>query len=592
MAAARAICRRRSSSRCRRRLILTLARAVRLHRSAMALMALVIGVAVALLEFAFRSLIGETQAFWYGEGHSLVITIMEDLAWWHVLLGPTVGGLGVALLLRFYMPGGRPQGIPHVMAATAFDYRTLTAGRGVWAAVVSAFSIGVGASVGREGPAVHMGASFAAVLARTLRLPRNRARVLIGCAAGAAVAASFNAPIAGALFAHEVVVGHYALSAFAPVVLSTVTATILSRLHYGDFPAFIVPVTGTPEVWEYLAFAVLGLAAGGVATLFGRGITGVNGLWERVRFPFFWRPVVAGLITGMVAVFLPQVMGVGYQTTDHVLNGTYTALGFLFLVLVAKLGCSVLCLGSGFGGGVFSPSLTLGALLGGVTAAVVQLLPVSGGEPVIYGLVGMGAVAGAVLGAPISTILMIFELTGNYEVAAATMVAVVVAGLTTDAVFRPSFFLWALEKMKIDLSEGYGMGRLAHLTPRDVALRPCPLLAAEAPLDAVRTALQQAADGVVVVKDPLQVRGVVRLADLGPLAFHRDCDSLVLALDAARAQPAPVPHTASLRTVLARMDSHDYPVVPVVHAEEPSVFLGLLRREDVHALTNRLLRER
>ena len=218
-------------------------RVVRNDQLVLALLAMLIGAGVGVGVIAFRSLLAAVQFVFYGFTSEQVLTYASALPWWHILLAPTIGGLLVGILLQYVMPGGRPQGVPHVMEASALRSGRMSLRTGLAAALVSATSLGVGASTGREGPAVHLGATIGSLVAQWLRLSTGLSRTLLGCGVAAAVATSFNAPIAGVFFAVEVVIGHYALRAFAPVVISAVSATIVTRLHYGDFPAFVLQDT-------------------------------------------------------------------------------------------------------------------------------------------------------------------------------------------------------------------------------------------------------------------------------------------------------------------------------------------------------------
>ncbi|MEE8292856.1 MAG: chloride channel protein, partial [Kiloniellales bacterium] len=232
---------------------------IRLRRSnqlILSLLAIVIGVASGLAAIAFRQTIDLVQRGTLGFGGEKVATLAAGLAWWHLLLVPALGGLAIGLFVHFFMPHRRPEGVADVIEASALKGGRMSPLVGLKAALVSAASIGVGASVGREGPVVHLGASLGGWAAERLRLGRGLSRTLLGCGVAAAVAASFNAPIAGTFFALEVVVGHYALSAFAPIVLASVTGTIVSRMYYGDFPAFILPQNWViASFWEFPSFA-------------------------------------------------------------------------------------------------------------------------------------------------------------------------------------------------------------------------------------------------------------------------------------------------------------------------------------------------
>ena len=279
---------------------------------------------------------------------------VAELPWWQIVLVPTLGGLVVGLLVRYFQDGARPHGVADVMEAGVLHGGRLSLKEGAVAALGAIVSIGSGASVGREGPAVHIGASLASWLGQRLKLSRSLALTLLGCGVAAAVTASFNAPIAGAFFALEVVIGHYALSAFAPVVIASVAGTIVARVHLGDFPAFVISDSSLFSFLELPAFAILGLVCAVVAVIFMRGILFTQAAWARTKVPGWLRPALAGAAVGAIAIVLPEILGVGYEATDRALNEA-VPLWLLIALIAAKIAATSLSLGSGFVGGVFIP---------------------------------------------------------------------------------------------------------------------------------------------------------------------------------------------------------------------------------------------
>ena len=266
---------------------------------------------------------------------------------------------------------------------------------GLGAATVSAASIGVSASVGRDGPAVHLAATIASWLSKRFTLSRSMTLTFLGCGVESGVTASFNAPIAGEFFALEVVAGHYGLGAFAPVVVSSVIGTIIARVHLGDFPAFVVPGAELASYAELPIFILLGVVCAGTSILCMTGCMGLAKLVSRGPIPKMLLPACGGVAVGAIVVFYPQVVGVGYETTDLALNGGFGPDIILLTTLVlAKILASALSLGSGFRGGVFSPSLCIGALSGAAFGlAVATILPRIDVNPNVYSVASMGAVA-------------------------------------------------------------------------------------------------------------------------------------------------------------------------------------------------------
>ncbi len=372
---------------------------------------------------------------------------------WSVFIAPILGGVIVGVLLR-NIPGQRFHGIADVMEASAMRAGRMDVRTGGIAALATWVSLGSGAPLGREGPAVHIGASLTAWLAERLDLERSQAITLLGCAAAAAVTASFNTPIAGVLFALEVIVGYYSLRVFAPVVIAAMGAVIIRHSEYGNVAEFSLPDFTISSLWELAAFALLGFAAALVVQLFIYLVIGTEWIWKQSRIPLFVRPGIAGVFIGTMALYYPLSLGVGYEGTSLALNeGLPIAL--ITALLVAKVLGGAIALGSGFCGGVFSPALFIGAMLGAVFWFVIETLaPAHASSQGVYSVVGMAAVASAMLGAPISTLLIVFELTIDYDLVIAVMLASAMASTLMQRLPHASFFRWQLKKRGINLRTG------------------------------------------------------------------------------------------------------------------------------------------
>ena len=438
-------------------------------------LALAIGVAGAFAILGFRFGIGYVQYLWLGNSNENVVgTLASFRAPWVVVAGPTLGGLVVGLIIWKFVKERRAHGIADVIEAGALHKADISLRAGLVSAVASAISIGSGASVGREGPAVHLGAAVAAFLDRQFSLRPAARRVLLASGTAAAVSASFNAPIAGVLFAHEVILGHFALSAFVPTVLAAVTATLITRIWLGDFPAFILSEQQITSYWEFPAFALLGVVCGLVAVCFQ--LTVMTADWSARRFamPLWLRPALGGLAVGMMALSVPEILGVGYEATSLAIRENYT-LGWLLVLLVAKTVATAISLASRFGGGVFSPSLYLGAMAGGAFGIIAaSAVPDYASNYGVYALLGMGAVAGAVLGAPISTAVIVFELTGGYELTIALLLSVSIASMIMQVLLGKSFFDWQLSQRGVFLREGSHLRIVRTSTVRDFMTKLTP----------------------------------------------------------------------------------------------------------------------
>lgn len=573
-----------------RAFLLRLNRLTRNDQVVLSILAVVIGAVTAVGAIGFRELIHFLHRVLFGAGPDSLGATAAGLAWWQVLLVPTLGGLAIGLFVRYVLPGGRPLGVAQVIEATAYHGGRMPFLAGLGAAFTSAASIGVGGSVGREGPVVHLGATLAAYTVERLHLSRSLLLTLLACGVASAIAASFNAPIAGVFFALEVILGHYALRAFAPIVIASVTGTIISRIHFGDFPAFVVPDYMIVSFLEFPAFAILGVLSALVALLFIHGIFLVDGTWKRTPLPAWARPALAGLALGAIALLFPQVLGVGYGATNAALNESL-GLTLLIALLLAKMAATVLCLGSGFGGGVFSPSLFLGAMLGGAFGIIAaSVFPEYGSTHGAYTIVGMSAVAAAVLGAPISTILIVFELTGSYEITIAVMVATVIASVTTREAGVKSFFLGQLEREGLKLDMGRLEGLLRGIPIREVMQTDYPFVGAVASVAEIREKLKETQGGeVYVVGSSGRFLGAITLNDLGESAFDPSIDALLNAADLLHRHPMVLEAGDDLEKGIKLLEGSDEASLPVVDDTETMRLIGVLYEQDAIRAYNQAL---
>ncbi|GGY51270.1 chloride channel protein [Parvularcula lutaonensis] len=418
----------------------------------------------------------------YGEPGSMLAEGARALSPLRAFLVPAIGGTIVGFLLWWsrrsgWIPDFRCQGVAEVIEARARPPGAITLRGGLVNTAVCALALGSGSSAGREGPAVLLGGSISVFLSKQFGLSAKDSRTLLGCAAAAAVSAAFNAPIAGVLFALEVVLSNYALSIFAPIALSSIIATLIARYHLGDLHRFVIPEYGGAAPLDLALGGSLGIICGIVSIAFlvvaAWGRSSTRWAVSRLHLPPAVLPVVAGIGMGGIGIFFPEVLGYGYQATSEAIAGSYS-FSLLVILLVVKIFAIVLCLSCRFGQGVFSGGIYLGAMSGAAFGIVMNLafgnLVAS---PAFFAMIGMGAVSGAIIGAPISTTLIIFELTGDYTMTAALMIAVGIATVLTQIFFGSSWFHYQLNQRGYDLSEGPQGVILQTIRVRDV-MRPVP----------------------------------------------------------------------------------------------------------------------
>ena len=447
--------------------------------------ALLIGIAAGFAALGFRLGITWLQTTLYGTDDVRTIhSFAETLEWYWVLGIPVAGGLVVGWLLTRFTDDGRVRSVADVIEGAALNDGRVETKAGIASALASLITLSSGGSTGREGPVVHMAGVISTWVSDRINASGITARDLLGCAVAAAVSASFNAPIAGALFALEVVLRHFAVHAFAPIAIASVAGTVINRLEFGGVTEFALPEANALEFYvELPAFLLLGLVSGLVAVAMMRAIFWAEdmGTWVqgRTRLPAILRPAVSGLLLGLIAIFYPHIIGVGYETTSAALTGELL-LHEAIVFTAIKVGAVAITMAGRMGGGVFSPSLMVGALTGLAFGLIATgIFPEVSGSETLYALAGMGAVAAAVLGAPISTTLIVFELTGDWQTGLAVMVAVSASTALSSRLVDRSFFLTQLERRGIHLARGpqaylLGMFRVRNVmrTPDDSRCAP------------------------------------------------------------------------------------------------------------------------
>lgn len=420
--------------------------------------ALLVGVAAGTATGLFRMGIIFAETLVYGVDDMGMVSYAVFLPWYWILVVPIVGGLIVGFILQTFTPDGRARSVAQVIRGAALSGGRVEGKAGLASAFASMVTLSMGGSAGREGPVVHLGAVISSKVSRWINADAITGRNLMGCAAAAAVSASFNAPIAGTLFALEVVLRHYAVQAFAPIVIASVAGSVVSRLMFGDLVEFTLPQMSLQFYSELPAFILLGLVCGLVAVVMMKSIFLAedigDAVQDRLKIPGWLRPAIAGAGLGMIAISFPHIIGVGYETTLNALNGNIT-----FWMAVSFVAAKVLAVAVTFagrmGGGIFSPSLMVGALTGVAFGWVATgLFPSFESYATLYALAGMAAVAAAVLGAPISTALLVFEMTGDWQTGLAVLVAVSMSSAIASRLVRRSFFLTQLERLGINMAAG------------------------------------------------------------------------------------------------------------------------------------------
>lgn len=375
-----------------------------------------------------------------------------------IVMIPVAGGL-VAGQVRRLVDGGCAQGPAEVIELAQLGKGKIPLRNGIFTALSNLVWLGAGASAGQYGALVHLGATIGGTLGRIDKWLREDFRlpgpVALGCGVAAAIATAFSAPIAGVVFAHEVVLRHYSLRAFAPVTIAATVGYLVSSWLFGRPPLFVVAVEASAHPVAYSGFIAIGLLGGIVSLLYMRALLQAGELADKTPLPDSLKPGVAGLLLGLIALGVPQVTGLGIGAMQSVIGSESFPMTELLLILIAKFLATAVCVGYARIGGAFAPALFVGtffgAFIGGIATA---LLGGDLAESAFYAICGMAAVTSPVVGAPLTTILIVFELTRNYELTTAVMISVVLANLVAGRFFGRSFYDVQLLQRGIDLSQG------------------------------------------------------------------------------------------------------------------------------------------
>jgi len=543
------------------------------------LSAMAVGLAAGAGIWLFKQMIGwaHTAAFGW------LATALGRLGPWTVALLPAVGGLVVGWLWQRFVGHERYHGVAGVMEAVALAGGRLEYHLAPMKTVAAALSIGSGASVGPEDPSVQVGANLGSFVGQKLRFSDDWTRTLVAAGVAAGIAAAFNAPIAGVFFALEIVLGEIGSGGgLGAVVLAAVTSAVFTQSVSGPQPAFRVPEYAFHSAVELPLYLGLGLLAGPLAATYIAALYTAKDLFGRWRIPDRLKPAAAGLAVGVVGVWLPQVFGVGYDTIDAIFNGPQMTVTLLLLLLAAKLILTAVSIGGGFPGGVFAPSLFLGATLGGAYGMVAaQLFPRLLIAAPAYAMVGMAAVLAASVHAPLTAILLLFEMTRDYRIILPLMFAVIIAMLLSQALRRDSVYTLSLARKGLRLERGRDVEVLEGITVGEVMERATRVLHEEDTLEAAAEIFAQTRHhGLPVVDAAGGLVGVLTVQDLEAAQTGQMGQVTTVGQACTRDLLVAYPDE-SIGAALRRMSRRDVGRLPVVARDDPRRLVGVLRRVDL-----------
>ncbi len=507
----------------------------------------------------------------------------ESLGWLDRLLLPVVGGLGIGLLQELAHTY-RAVGVVHVLERIAYYQGRLPWRNTLQQFVTAALSLICGHSVGREGPSVHLGAASGSLLGQWLELPNNALRTLVACGIAAAIAASFNTPLAGVIFSMEVIMMQYHLAGVAPIILAAVVGAAIAWVVFGPSTAFFVPPTEMHSLLDFPYLILIGFVVGILAAAYNwlmgffSGLGGHRPVWQRCT--------AAGLVVGFCSIPVPEIMGLGYDTVNAIFLGQF-GLGALVAITVVKLLATTACVGLGIPGGLIGPTLVIGTAAGGALGVIgTALLPQEASPIALYAIVGMAAMMSATLQAPLAALMALVELTANPHILFPGMLAVVVANLVAREVFgQEALFLMLLRARGLDY----------HYAPLSLRLRQAGVASVmerhfvELPVVVDReTALRALAQNPrwVLIKRDFQPRSVVQAADVARALNDEKDDPLnLMEIPAAREDIRPVPFYATLQEALAILDSSQAKMLYVEQRIGPTSLrtCGVLSRQDIES---------
>ena len=499
---------------------------------------------------------------------------------WRRLLFPVVGSLGIGYLLYRYFPNARGSGVPQTKAALYAREGRITLRTVLGKFFCTSATLASGIPLGREGPSVQVGAGIASVLGRLLGLRPEQVKKLIPVGAAAAIAAAFNTPLAAVLFALEEIVGDLNAPVMGGVVLASATAWVALRVLLGNNPLFKVPQYQLVHPLEFAVYAVLGVAGGVVSVAFTKLLLGMRARF--LRFPqntVWFQPVAGGLLVGLMGWFVPQVLGVGYGFVGDALNGRM-AFNLMVLLVVLKLIAVTTSYASGNAGGIFGPSLFIGAMLGGTLGTVAHhLFPAFTATPGAYALVGMGAVFAGVVRAPMTSVLMIFEMTQDYAVIVPLMIANLVSLFIASRLQHEPIYEALAVQDGIHLPTAKTRQRSGQRQVVGIMQIASQLLPAEI---TVREALEKVRSSEFrtwLVMDRRGVIGVINFARL-ERELAEGADKKVGELADAQAFPHVHPDQG-LDLALERMGANQIEILPVVNRADVHKLEGILTLRDV-----------
>ncbi len=556
--------------------------------------ALIVGIGTGLAAIIFNYLIQGVE--WVGFDWLPRVTPAWGAA--YVVIVPALGGLLVGPMIYFFAREAKGHGVPEVMEAVALRGGRIRPIVAVIKSIASSISIGTGGSAGREGPIVQVGSALGSTLGQKLNLSDDRVRNLVACGAAGGIAATFNAPIAGVIFAVEIILGELSIRSLSSVVVSSVTASVIWRSAFGDVPAFHIPLEyGINSLWEYAFYPVLGILAALAGAAFVITLYWTEDFFDNLKaIPEWFKASIGGALLGLTALAYPFITGIHWDKVPHIYSSghdviesalsNHSLLWFAIVMIFLKIIATSLTLGSGGSGGVFAPALFTGAMVGTAYAILLNMLfPGVPAPPSAYALVGMGAVFAASAHAPLTAVLIIFEMTGDYHIMLPLMLTVVIATLVAQSLLKgESIYTLKLTRRGIRLQRGRDVDIMQSVLVSEVMSTEMVTVSADTTLTELSATFNHSRHhGVAILDDYGKLWGLVTVSDLErainagkPLSTTTVGEIATQYKNLQKAFP-----DENIGEALNRLSRRGFGRLPVVSREDDRKLIGMIQRRDI-----------
>ena len=501
-----------------------------------------------------------------------------------VLLIPGVGIALAAFIANRYAVEAKGHGVPEVMSAMARKAGIMRPRVALVKTVVSAICIGSGGSVGQVGPSVQVGSVLGSAVGQTLKLSENGMKTLVACGAAAGLAAIFNAPITGTIFASEVILGNLGLNNITPVLISSVAGSAMARIFLGDEPAFFVPAFALESSWELVLYCILGVCAGVLATGFTKTFYTMEDVFGSIHAHYITKAIIGGAIVGVVGLFLPQLFGLGFGTIDKLLyNPDSFSIPLAIALCLGKIVLTSVTLAAGGSGGVYGPSLFAGASMGCAFGLVFNhIAPFEVASAEAYGVAGMSGFLAGATHAPIQAIFIVFELTGDYHEVVPVMLASVLSAMTAKRLLRYSIYTLKNKRRGERIEIGQDLSLLEKVRVADVMERDFPHVTRDTSfVKVLQTLYKSKMDMVPVLDENGNFYGIVGFHQVRTVIHSEGPQDLIVANDVALRAPLTVTPSANLADVFTELGMLDINSLPVVSDEDPKKLVGVITRGSI-----------